>query len=99
MLTATAIAAAYDRLNPPASAVASAVKRGRWTDRPYVPVVRYLERARSHNECGRVAFATREEAIACAQHHIDHLRAVICESLAHPRHRALREQYGLPREI
>ncbi len=98
-ITIEEIAAAYDRMHPQTSAVASAVKRGRWADRPYVPVVLYPERGRSHNPCGRVAFATREDAIAAAQNVIDYQRTVVCAQMAEPRHRALREQYGLPREI
>lgn len=90
---------AYDAMNPPGSAIASAAKRGRNPAFPYVPVIIYPERARTHNPVTGFAFATRQEAIACAQDHLDRLRSTICAQLAEPRHRALREQYGLPREL
>jgi hypothetical protein len=80
--------------------VASAAKRGRNAKWPYVPIV-------IHNDCCRpttvqivgVAYATREEALARAQRHIDGCRSDLAKKLADPRMRALREQYGFPREV
>lgn len=46
-----------------------------------------------------VAYATRDEAIAAAERHIDALRSSLAVKLANPGARLLREQYGLPREL
>lgn len=76
-------------------------KRGRNPAFPYVPIVRYAHEGRRQtvNPTRRVAFETRAEAAAFAQRHIDDLKAAIKAQLAEPRYRALREQYGLPREL
>lgn len=81
--------------------VGDAAKRGRNPAFPYVPVVRYARdgRRQTQNPTRRVAFATRAEAADCAQRHIDDLKNAIKAQLAEPRYRALREQYGLPREL
>jgi hypothetical protein len=79
--------------------IASAVKRGRNPKFPYVPIVEYRDRTRTHNPARREAYATRDEAVSRAQQCIDHLKSTIKAQLAEPRYRALREQYGLPREI
>jgi hypothetical protein len=81
--------------------VASAAKRGRNAKWPYVPIVI------TTNNVGKVstaqilgvAYATREEALERARRHIDACRGDLARKLADPRMRALREQYGLPREV
>lgn len=96
------ITAAYDRLMAPAARKASAAKRGSNPNFPYVPVIAYLHNERmpkTHNPIRGFAFATREEAISHAQRYLDDERALVCARIAEPRCRALREQYGLPREI
>lgn len=74
----------------------TARKSGR-TDRwPYVPVIdhgTHVEQIRG------LAYATRPEAMYAAERHLDQARATLARHLAEPRYRALREQYGLPREI
>jgi hypothetical protein len=82
---------------------ASARKGGRHPKWPYVPVIVYDdgrgdERQRTSQVIGR-AYATRDEAVASAQRQIDHMRARLGVKLRNPRLRALREQYGLPREL
>lgn len=77
--------------------VASAVKRGRNPDFPYVPICVYGHR--TQNPIRKRAFATREEAVAAAQNSIDHLRAMYAAHMKEARYRALREYYGLPREM
>jgi hypothetical protein len=78
---------------------ASAVKRGRNPRFPYVPVIVYADGDRTHNPLQGNAFATREEAVACAQRCIDSFITGKRADLANPRYRALRESLGLPREI
>lgn len=75
---------------------ASARKRGRDPRWPYVPVI---EDSVGQSQILRRAFATRDEAVDYAQRHLDGLRESIAARLALPNMRALREQYGLPREI
>ena len=79
----------------------SAVKRGRSSEFPYVALIKnYLGReCATHNPMGRRAYATREEATAAAARYIEVLRAKLRHDLAQPQMRALREQYGLPREL
>lgn len=76
---------------------ASARKRGSNAAFPYVPVIERGER--SQNPLRGLAYATREEAVAAAQRHLDALRDNLARQLAEPRYRALREHHGLPREI
>ena len=90
----SAVHAAYGHYRP------EAVKRGRNPKFPYVPIYRT-----SHNGAHQTtqvkgrAFATRAEALHCAEAQIEafcnHMRALLIK----PGCRALREQYGLPREI
>lgn len=75
---------------------ATAVKRGRDPRWPYVPVI---DHGTYTSQVRGLAFATRAEAIEAAAAHIEANRTNIAVMLAQPRHRALREQYGLPREI
>lgn len=83
---------------------ASAAKRGRNPEFPYVPVVNLpglhggAYQAQTRQIKGK-AFATRMEAVAYAQRHIDLARSDLARKLADPRMRALRESYGLPREV
>lgn len=82
----------------------SAAKRGRTRLLPFVPIIDYGEqevsvyRTRTYQPRG-YAFATRAEAIDCARRMIDAARAKFREDLQEPRCRALREQFGLPREV
>lgn len=83
---------------------ASAAKRGRNPKWPYVPIIDYGKQAVG-SHCTRTeqirgkAFATRDEAVAYAQKHIDRARTLLAENLGERRSRALREHYGLPREL
>lgn len=82
---------------------ASAARRGRRSEWPYVPVIDYGERQvgpKSHTEQirGR-AFDSRENAVAYAQAVIDARRQHMRAQLLVPRMRAFREQHGLPSEI
>lgn len=79
---------------------ASARKTGRNPTWPYVPVIISTHYGRkTQSQLTKVAFATRNEALEHAQRHLDTVRADIAGKLADPRYRALREQYGLPREL
>lgn len=81
---------------------AKAVKRGRTADRPYVPVIDYgyrgFDKVHSKQIKGK-AFATKEDAIACAERAIEHHRESLKQRLLDPRHRLLRAQYGLPETL
>jgi hypothetical protein len=79
----------------------SAVKRGKFSEWPYIAVIKdYMGKSgATHNPMGRSAYATREEAVAAAERHIAALRTHFRTNLADPRFRALRQQYGLPREL
>ena len=74
---------------------ASSAKRGRNPRFPYVPVIRYTGRSnvKSHQVRGK-AFATAEEATACAERSIAAMRRRHAERLADPRNSALREWYA-----
>jgi hypothetical protein len=79
----------------------SADKRGRTPQRPYVPVIEESPvggRDWREQILGK-AFATRPEAVAYAAVVIEARKANTARQLAEPRYRALRESYGLPREI
>ena len=82
---------------------AAAVKRGRNPKLPYVPVIAWATDRWVQGECTRqlkgLAYATREEAIRAAQGHIDASREELRRRLAVPNLRALRQSYGLPREL
>jgi hypothetical protein len=80
----------------------SARKGGRDPRWPYVPIVKlttYGLNAAETSQVRGLAYATREEAVAAAARHIAAQRADLAAKLVEPRHRALRESYGLPREI
>lgn len=90
-----AVTAAYGHYRP------KALKRGRNPKFPYVPIYQFGElagNAQTTQIRGR-AFATRDEAIEYAQRMIDAFRNKMRSDLRNPKHRALREQYGLPREF
>ena len=81
---------------------ASARKRGSHADLPYVPVIEVkssIGETRTENPARGRAYATRDEAVAAAQRQIEKRRRHLAEQLAEPRFRALREWYGLPREL
>jgi hypothetical protein len=90
----TAVNAAYGHYR------ADAVKRGRNPAYPHVPIYRYNGpgRAQTKQLQGR-AYAERADAINCAQRYIDLLKDQMRDRLQHPGSRALREQWGLPREL
>lgn len=83
---------------------ASAAKRGRNPKFPWVPVIDYgkqktsIHATRTSQIRGR-AYRTREEAVDCAQTAINNATAHLRSKFLDPRYRALREQYGLPREL
>jgi hypothetical protein len=80
---------------------ASALKRGRNPLYPYVPVIKITSGVgqKHTSQLLGLAYQTRDEALHRAQLHIDALRARVARQLSQPRYRALREDYGLPREI
>lgn len=89
-MTPTETAAAADLGRP------SARKAGRHPRWPYVPVIIVNNGVRdTDNQVMGRAFATRAEAVACAERVIAQRRAVLAEKLAMPNMRALRRQYGL----
>ena len=78
----------------------SARKTGRHPSWPYVPVVLTEDTSGQHQaQVLAQAYATRPEAVAAAERHIFKLRRQVARHLADFRYRALREKYGLPREI
>lgn len=81
---------------------AGAVKRGRNPRWPYVPVITYLNADGTPHRTEQVrgkAFATGEEATAHARRTINTRIDSLAARLALPNHRALREHYGLPRDL
>lgn len=82
---------------------ASAAKRGRNPTYPYVPVIKRTSddgiRDTTQNPTRRVAYATREEAVAEAQRHIDAVRESMRIKLKQPGTRAWRKSFGLPENI
>ena len=78
-------------------------KSGRDPRWPYVPLVQYTGTVVSPkpfvSQIPRRAFATRAQALAYAYDHIERHRAELARKLADPRYGALRQQYGLPREL
>ena len=80
---------------------ASARKSGRNPQWPYVPVIRWTDdTGRTHDRQVLIrAYATRDEAVEAARRNIEAQRADLASKLADPRYRALRERYGLPKEI
>lgn len=80
---------------------AQTVKRGRNPAFPYVPIYRFADsngNAQTTQIKGK-AFANRDDAIAYAQRYINALKRTMRDHLQEPRYRALREEFGLPREI
>lgn len=80
----------------------SARKTGRRAEWPFVPVLLVTDPSngvQSQQQLKGVAFATRAEAVDYATEHVAQARRALAERLAEPRNRALREQYGLPREL
>lgn len=83
---------------------ASAPKRGRNSKFPWVPVIDYGKQAigvhatRTY-QLRAFAYEAREAAVCAAQRAIDANREMMRSQMLNPRYRALREQYGLPREI
>ena len=89
-----AVEAAYGHYRP------EAVKRGRNPAFPYVPVIRVADLgAGQTTQIPKRAFATRDEALNCARRQIDAYKSHFRKRVADPRCRALREQWGLPREL
>jgi len=80
---------------------AEAVKRGRDPRFPYVPIYRFSDGAGNSQttQIRNRAYSTRGEAIQCAADFIARLKQHMRDQLCKPGCRALREQYGLPREI
>lgn len=79
----------------------TARRRGRNHRFPWVPVVAYSDSTgapRTRQVLAR-AFATREEAVADAERHIEQVRRRLLADLLRPNKRALREWHGLPREL
>lgn len=95
--TAAEVAAAANFGTP------TARKTGRNPKCPYVPVIKVVDTSAPFgghtSQVLRRAFATREEAIADAEAYIARQRALLERKLNDPCHRALREHYGLPREL
>ncbi len=78
---------------------ATAAKRGRNPQFPYVPIIKYSAGGKQRTRQLRgLAYEDRTEAVARAQASIDATRRKLAEDLCRPRERALREQFGLPRE-
>jgi hypothetical protein len=75
----------------------TARKTGRNPKWPYVPVL--ILSGGQQQQIRGLAYATRPEAIAAAERHIAAIRRRVERDLADPACRALREHYGLPREI
>lgn len=81
---------------------ATAAKRGRNPEWPYVPVIHHVNADGTGEHTTQIkgkAFATRDEAVEYAQANIDHQRLLLAGQLLNPRYRALRAQHGLPREL
>lgn len=87
--------------------VASAAKRGRNPQYPYVPLVKTTDNSwrgafggKTSNPCKGFAYATRDEAVAKAQECLDVRRAAERDLFLDPRRgRAMRRYYGLPENI
>ena len=83
---------------------ATAAKRGRNPKWAWVPIIDHGAQAVGINCTKTVqikgrAFATRAEAVDCAQRQIDRARESLRADLAKRNMRALREHHGLPREL
>ena len=76
----------------------NAAKRGRYADLPYVPVIVFTDEvgARRTEQIKRLAFATREEAVAAAEDYVRRARERFEATLRdEQRGRAAREHYGV----
>ena len=72
---------------------ATAAKRGRNPQFPYVPIIKYSAGGKQRTRQLRgLAYEDRTEAVARAQASIDATRRKLAEDLCRPRERALREQ-------
>jgi hypothetical protein len=84
---------------------ASARKAGRDPRWPYVPIIDWSEQFareggfQQTEQIRGLAYATREEAVAVAEEHIERGRRTLESQLWQPRYRALRQHHGLPREL
>lgn len=76
---------------------ATAAKRGRHPQFPYVPIIKYPTGRTS--QLRGLAYSDRAIAVARAQRIIDDERRRIGLEMLLPRFRATREQHGLPREL
>lgn len=76
-------------------------KRGRNPKYPYVPILVHTDDVGTKRESQilGVAYETADEALAAGERVVAQRAKILEEKLADPRHRALREQHGLPREI
>jgi hypothetical protein len=83
--------------------IAGARKRGRNPRWPYVPVVFHPTPGRPgagyEQQVLGNAYATREEALACAELHIATWRHGFRYRLMQSNYRALRSHWGLPQEL
>lgn len=101
MLDESAVLAVVDAMD---FGKASAAKRGRRKEWPYVPIIDYGRQrigvpvTRSKQVMGQ-AYATRDEAIDAARKAIEWQRNLRFRMLLDPRQRALRQQWNLPTEI
>ncbi len=79
----------------------SARRTGRNPEWPYVPVIITVNEVgtESQKQILGKAFKTRTEAVEYADSVIERWYVDLAKSLADPRYRALRQHYGLPREL
>lgn len=95
----TSITAAVEAAAFPTPTARKTGRDPRW---PYVPVLilpgQPDERVVTQQIRGK-AFATRDEAVAHAAAVVEAMRLQLAKDLAKPGYRAMRQQYGLPREI
>lgn len=100
-LTRQEIEAAVDAFNAAQKYRPGSRKDGRSPARPYVPVVVRTDKRgiRRTDQIEGLAYATKEEAKEAAAEYLAKEREWTIERLGERRYRALREQYGLPREL
>lgn len=73
----------------------SAHKRGRYPDRPYVPVLLFAGPRPRQQQILGVAYPTRVEAVKAAERHVEDERRRLERKLRDPRYRALRDYHGV----
>lgn len=81
---------------------ASAAKRGRNPEYPYVPIIDYGHSRVATSKTQQIrgyAFPDRALALAHAEKTIEFRRSELVKRLKEPRYRALRESFGLPAEV